>query len=219
MFIRLNLTTPYWGTVSELTSVPPLKEGPEGRGDATDWAIFMFILALTLFGFVVMVHQVGIIIDKRLRFRHIFHPTTNEADEDDWAALDREGSPMKHGGGFSHSELRMTTESIPLSMGGREGSPRSPPTVYHDDPNEGAAANNNGLDLEMAERRTTPPHSRQDSFTSPTLFQEQGLVERPSLRSTSKIALPKTPSPVAQEDKKRRVKLRDATPPPLPHKM
>ena len=76
VFIRLNLIPPYLGTVSVLETVPPPHIPPEGRGDMIDWAIFTIILVGTLFGFLVMIHQVGFVIDKWLRFRHFF-PSDN----------------------------------------------------------------------------------------------------------------------------------------------
>jgi len=221
VFIRLNLTAPYWGTVSALETVPPLKQGPEGKGDAVDWTILMLILMGTLFGFLVMVHQVGIVIDKRLRFRHIFHPTMNDYDwaDDDEFDLEGENKSLQQGGGFLHSELRLTVESIPTSMGGEGGS--SPPSIYRDHPSSTSLVElNNGLDLEMAERRPPNHHDNGSSTTPKTSsprkasFGDEGksselpdslrmkrdpdLVERPSLKSTSKIALPQH-SPIAAE--------------------
>lgn len=216
------MTAPYWGTTSELVTVPPHKQGPEGRGDAVDWAIFMLILAGTLFGFLVMIHQVGIVIDKRLRFRHIFHPTMSETD---WASDDEmfpegEKSPLRQGGGFLHSELRMTVESIPVSMGGEDAP--TPPTAYHDHRGSPSLVeaddSHSGLNLEMAERRNggslTAPKAT-SSAPTPVSFGDEGspselpdslrikrdtpdLVERPSLKSMSKIALPKH-SPILDE--------------------
>mmetsp|Transcript_520 Transcript_520/g.956 ORF Transcript_520/g.956 Transcript_520/m.956 type:complete len:210 (-) Transcript_520:921-1550(-) len=178
----------------------------------------MLILAGTLFGFLVMLHQVGIVIDKRLRFRHIFHPTKNE---DDWEfTMEGEEPPLRsqHGGGFLHSELRMTVESIPTSMGGEGAS--SPSPAYHDQPDSKSLVetngSNGGLDLEMAERGRPNNHHNGRNLTPPRTaksiprkarFGDGGksgqlpdslrikrdtpdLVERPSLKSKSKIALP-----------------------------
>lgn len=50
IFFRLNLTPPYWGTVSVAETVPPPHVPLEGKGDAVDWAIFILILTGTLFG-------------------------------------------------------------------------------------------------------------------------------------------------------------------------
>mmetsp|Transcript_7499 Transcript_7499/g.17009 ORF Transcript_7499/g.17009 Transcript_7499/m.17009 type:complete len:1132 (+) Transcript_7499:74-3469(+) len=241
VFIRLNLTSPYWGTVSELETVPPPHIHPEGHGDAIDWAIFMLILMGTLFGFLVMVHQVGIVIDKRLRFRQIFHPTMNESDwaSDDECGGEGENSPLKQGGGFSHSELKLTVESIPTSMGGKGGS--SSPTIY-DHLNSTSlietADSNNGLDLEMAQRssssqptdRSSTPKSsspRKGSFggdkTQTNALPESlrmrrdtpDLVERPSSKSFSKVALPQQ-SPEVEESGSRKLEFNRHGPPDLP---
>jgi len=198
VFFRLNLVAPYLGVVSSKITVPPPKQGTEGKGDAIDWMIFMLILTGTLFGFLVMIHQVGIVIDKRLRFRRIFHPTMTESDfayEDNCV----EQSPLK-GGGFSHSELRMDIENIPTSMGGGNGKSTEPPTDYHDEP---AAPEDsiNGIDLEMAEVRSpiSPMHA-----TSPHHFRmDSGMVERPSLKSSSIVAMPRiSPREDPQNEKK-----------------
>jgi len=227
IFIRLNLTAPYLGTVSALETVPPIKQGPEGKGDAIDWAIFMLILMGTLFGFLVFVHQIGLVIDKRLRFRHIFHPTMKESD---WASDDDfdfggEKSPLQQGGGFCHSELGMKIQSIPTSMGGEDESAQ--PTAYRDHPET-----KDGLDLEMAERRT--PYSDRSSNTPSPIKASFGderesselpdslrmkrdapdLVERPSLKSTSKIALPKQ-SPLTNESDSRKLDYKESN--GMPH--
>ena len=112
----------------------PLKQGTEGKGDAVDWKILMLIPMGTLFSFLVMVHQVGIVIDRRLQFWHIFHPTMNNYDwaDDDESDLERENKSLQQGGGFLLSELRLTVDSIPTSMGGEGGS--SPPSIYCDHP-------------------------------------------------------------------------------------
>ena len=104
IFFKLNLTAPYWGVAMALETVPPPHSKPEGHGDTVDYAILMLIITGTLFGFLVIMHQVGIVIDKRLRFRHIFHPTMTESDwaSDDEFGMGGEQSLLK-GGGFSHS--------------------------------------------------------------------------------------------------------------------
>ena len=231
VFIRLNLTAPYWGTVSSLETVPAPHYPPEGKGDLIDWAIFMLILMGTLFGFLVLVHNVGIVIDKRLRFRHVFHPTMSESEYE----LEEGGeqSPLK-GGGFLHSELRMTLESIPTSMGGG-GS--SPPTVYRDE----NGVDDLKLDIEMAKRRPSPSE-QSESSTTPTnssttkvTFGSNGTptnelpaslrrkretpdhVEYAYNKSHSKIALPKQ-SPRTEESVLRRLNYnhKKNDPPPLP---
>ncbi|KAL3760748.1 hypothetical protein ACHAWU_003656 [Discostella pseudostelligera] len=89
IFFRLNLTAPYWGMTTSWETVPPPHIRPQGQGDAVDWAIFTLIVMGALSGIIVMVYQ--------------------------W-----EKSPLKvkKGGGFPHSALFLTAESIPSSMGG-----------------------------------------------------------------------------------------------------
>ncbi|KAL7541031.1 hypothetical protein ACHAXR_010573 [Thalassiosira sp. AJA248-18] len=215
VFIRLNLTAPYWGTISVLETVPPPHVPIEGRGDMIDWAIFMLILMGTLFGFVVMVHQLGFVIDKRLRFRHIFHPTVSESDwasDDEWEG--EEKSPLSPiGGGFAHSELRMTVESIPTSMGGG-GTGGSPPHAYRDHLEPSSLfetdGSRKGLDLEMAQLHTPNEHAvTSNTPKKSSQMRDEGtptndlpvslrmkrdtpdLVERPSAKSFSKVNLPK----------------------------
>ena len=183
VFFRLNLVPPYWGVVSSKITVPPPAKASEGRGDAIDWGIFMLILMGTLFGFLVMLHQVGIVIDKRLQFRNIFHPTMSESDwasEDNQCGIEGEKSPLKQvGGGHSHSELRfLSPQSIPTSMMLNNGSD----TEEYPDSNT-----NDGIDLEMSELRPSNGSSK-----SPHKVRfDSGLVERPTLKTISKIALPK----------------------------
>lgn len=171
VYFRLDLIAPYLGVVSSKITVPPPAQGTEGRGDAIDWMIFMVIMAFTLFGALVMLHQVGFVIDKRLRFRNIFHP--NRADEDD-CGLEEE--PLKLGGGFAHSELRMTVESIPTSMGGNGESSYTESSDAH-----------NGIDLELADIKSqnngTPIQS-----PSPNKARITSDVDYPTLKSSSKVA-------------------------------
>ena len=244
VFFRLNLTAPYWGTISEISRVPPPHAHPEGRGDAVDWAIFMLILVGTLFGFLVMFHQVGIVLDKRLRFRYFFHPTMTEEDwasDDEWGSGSvGEQSPLK-GGGFAHSELRMTVESIPTSMGG--GGTNVSPPKYRDDPEDvlvETSEHSNGIDLEMAQlkspmkisgsNRTTPSSSPMKvSFGddgTPTNELPLSLrlkrdtpdhVERPTSRSFSKVAIPKQSPRTDDLLDARSIKFgKDQVPPELP---
>lgn len=177
VFIRLNLTAPYWGTASAFQSIPTPLSKPEGKSDAVDWAIFILILASTAFGFLVMAHQIGLVIDKRLRFRHIFHPTSPDDESE-------EQSPLS-GKGFPHSTLRMQVESIPASMLS---------SLYRDQPEASSSASpvNGGVDIEMAQTL----HSRNESDYSIQF----DVVERPSLKTASKIALPSV-SPIEKERK------------------
>lgn len=214
-FFRLNLTAPYWGTVSEHSRVPPPHAYPEGRSDAVDWAIFLLILMGTMFGFLVMVHQVGIVIDKRLRFRYFFHPTMTESDwasDDEWG-MGGEKSPLKQGGGFAHSELRMMVESIPASMGGEDRTASPPPVKYRDSPESSSltigSPSDRGLDLEMAQLHNntgeakTPSPPKVTFGNSPSLrAHAEDCVERPSARSFSKVALPKQ-SPRTDDDNRK----------------
>jgi len=89
IYFRLNLTAPYWGITTAWETVPPPHIRPQGHGDSVDWAIFTLILMGALSGIIVMVYR--------------------------W-----EKSPLKvkKGGGFPHSALFLTAESIPSSMGG-----------------------------------------------------------------------------------------------------
>ena len=196
VFFRLNLVPPYLGVASSKITVPPPAEASEGHGDAIDWGIFMLILMGTLFGFLVMLHQVGIVIDKRLQFRNIFHPTMSESDwasEDNQCGIEGEKSPLKQvGEGHAHSELRfISPQSIPTSMMLNNGNDKK----YLD------SNNNNGIDLEMPERRP----SNGTNIQSPHKVRfDSGLVERPTLKTISKIALPRqSPNSPDNDDNKK----------------
>ncbi len=201
-FFRLNLTAPYWGTARGLEIVPPPQAHPQGHGDAIDWAIVLLILMGTIFGLLVMVHQAGIVVDKRLRFRHFFNPTKKFFD---WEYEGLNHSP--NGGGFPHSDLFLTVESIPTSMGGDDGS--MSPTTYCDE--QSTSFLNDERDLEMTERKistldindclTPTSHSPKSlSRVLPLSLRMKrftpDLVERPSLKSYTKVAMPKQ-SPVS----------------------
>ena len=180
VFIRLNLTSPYWGTTTFTSAVPTPNSKPGGQGDLIDWAIFTFILTLTAFGFLVMVHQLGIIVDKRLRFRYFFHPTLSD---EEWEAEHEpddvaEHSPLK-GAGFPHSALSMQVESIPESMRNMGGQA----VPYRDDPGAPTSLGNGdgGSDIEMAAR-----HGRLSS----DYYVSSEMVDRPSLKTSSKVAMP-----------------------------
>jgi hypothetical protein len=201
VFFRLNLTAPYWGVTRSLETVPPPHMPPEGRGDAVDWTIFLLILAGTLFGLLVMLHQANIVIDKRLRFRSFFHPTKSDLDDIyvlDWEKLKVAGI----GGGFPHTDLFFTMEAIPISMGGESQSP---------------AREKDGLDLEMAQLRSPHQHvngsarpdpDHKSPMRSPLNHDElpsslrmkrdtPDLVERPTSRTFTKVSFPKQ-SPVRE---------------------
>jgi len=78
MFFKLNLASPYFGLLSSTISIPPPLMPKRGVTDISDWLIILFLLNFTLFGFVVMMHQIGVcFIHERLRFRHLFHPTNS----------------------------------------------------------------------------------------------------------------------------------------------
>ena len=226
VFFRLNLTAPYWGTARGLETVPPPHAHPEGHGDAVDWAIFLLILTGTLFGLLVMVHQAGIVVDKRLRFRHFFNPTKKISDWE-YEGLNGENSPLSKGGGFPHSDLFLTVESIPTSMGGEDGS--TSPTALHCGKSESSCLNDEH-DLEMTEKKfstlniddcpTTPTNLSSDSLSHvlPLSLRMKkftpDLVERPSSKSYTKVAMPKQ-SPVSSTDC-REVKLNvGMSPPPM----
>ena len=196
-FFRLNLTAPYWGTARGLEIVPPPQAHPEGHGDAVDWAIFLLILIGTLFGLLVMVHQAGIVVDKRLRFRHFFNPTKKISD---WEYEGLNQSPK--GGGFPHTDLFLTVESIPTSMGGNDGS--LSPTARDE---QSTSFLNDERDLEMTERKIStldindcPITPTNHSHALPLSLRMKrftpDLVERPSLKSYTKVAMPKQ-SPVS----------------------
>eukprot|EP00984_Skeletonema_dohrnii_P009000 scaffold3374_cov115-Skeletonema_dohrnii-CCMP3373.AAC.1 len=195
VFIRLNLTAPYWGPSTVLQTVPPPHAHVEGQGDVVDWAIFLLLMGGTVFGFLVMVHQLGVSIDNRLQFRHVFHPLA----DDDSVEMER----LEKGGGIPHS---IGIDAIPVSLGGQlshyNGTQRDgPPSSYKDRlPDSSIDDENNGLlDIELANREnivsvnspkgTTP--KRIDLPISLRLKEEApDLVERPTLKSMSKVALP-----------------------------
>ena len=78
MFFKLNLAAPYFGLLSSSISIPPPLMPKRGNTDLSDWLIILFLLNFTLFGFIVMMHQIGFcFIHERLRFRHLFHPTNS----------------------------------------------------------------------------------------------------------------------------------------------
>jgi hypothetical protein len=196
-FFRLNLTAPYWGTTSILQTVPPPSLKPEGSSDAVDWAIFVLILIGTLFGFLVMLHQGGcVIIDKRLQFRWFFKPTLHdkvdsEYQSDVFLLSEEEEKMLKLGGGFPHS---IGIDVIPTSMGGML-------RHYSDDVESGLhleREDNSSGDvlLEMTCQRSANESGgtgcRKDSLPSSLRIRRDAPdnVERPSLMTTSKPALP-----------------------------
>ena len=168
--------------------------------------------------------------------------------ESDWASEEDESiegdeqSPLKPvGGGFAHSELRMTVESIPSSMGGKRGGPPPPPPTqqYLDSPESSSlleeSDDHNGLDLEMAKlqspcKSSSTPKSRErkmsygddgtpknsSRFRAHLKMLSPDEVQRPDARSFSKVAMPKT-SPRTTDVDFRRVKMKKGgTPPTLP---
>lgn len=177
----------------------------------------------------VMVHQIGFVIDKRLRYRYFFHPTMSESD---WASEDGDPEGCK-GGGFAHSELRMTIESIPNSMLGGNGS--SPPSQYRDHPEStsliDAECSPNRLNLEMAQLQSpvsnTPKSQRKLSYGDehgtpkddiPDSLRMKrdtpDLVERASSKTFSKIALPKmSPRPEDTNIRKLQMNIEGPSPP------
>ena len=195
----------------------------------------------SLFSIVVVTgHQIGFVIDKRLRFRYFFHPTMSESDwaseEDESMEGGDEQSPLKPvGGGFAHSELRMTVESIPTSMGGKRGGP--PTQQYLDRPESSSlleeSEDHNGLDLEMAKlqspcKSSSTPKSRErkmsygddgtpNNSSIPGSLRLKMLspdeVQRPDARSFSKVAMPKT-SPRTTDANFRRMEMKKGDGPP-----
>ena len=78
MFFKLNLAAPYFGLLSSTISIPPPLMPKRGNTDLSDWLIILFLLNFTVFGFIVMMHQIGVcFIHERLRFRYLFHPTNS----------------------------------------------------------------------------------------------------------------------------------------------
>jgi hypothetical protein len=204
-FFRLNLTAPYWGTAASLQTVPQPNLKPEGWGDAVDWGIFMFILVGTLFGFLVMCHQGGcVIIDKRLQFRWFFRPTEhdNVDSSDEFYSSESEKNALKRGGGFAHN---IGIDAIPTSMGGKlsrySDNIESVPSSINE---EGSAT----MLLEMTHQRSrsngTNPGGG-DSLPSSLRIRREfpDQVERPSLMTTSKTAIPQQ-SPRDDNDAKTR---------------
>ena len=187
-FFRINLTAPYMGTTTVLQTVPPPSLKPDGSGDAVDWAIFTFILVGTLFGLLVMLHQGGcVIVDKRLRFGWFFKPTEHDNVDAEYQPYDeQENEMLKRGGGFPHS---FNLDAIPTSMGGKLPN-------YSDNPESDNASNGDEgvVLLEMAHQSPagfrTP--DRTDNLPSSLRIRRDApdQVERPSLITTSKPALP-----------------------------
>ena len=208
VFIRLNLTAPYWGPSTWLQTVPPPHAHVEGQGDVVDWAIFILLMGGTIFGFLVMVHQLGVVIDNRLQFRHVFHPL----GDDDSVEIEQ----LEKGGGTAHS---IGIDAIPVSLGGRlslynNGHQRDgPPTSYKDRLSDSSiGGESNGLlDIELANRETTVA-VKSPGVTTPAMsdlpislrLKEEApdLVERPTLKSMSKVALPHS-SPRDNEERPR----------------
>lgn len=238
VFIRLNLTAPYWGPSTVLQTIPPPHAHVDGQGDVVDWAIFLLLICGTVFGFLVMVHQLGVSIDDRLQFRHVFHPL------EDSAIIEMERLEM--GGGIPHS---IGIDAIPVSLGGQlshyNGSQgEGPPSTYKDRLSESSIdddENNGLLGIELANRKNAVSVARlqkrnsdgvrrvpsrllqrraSDGVSSPEAaastrndlplslrLKEEApdLVERPTLKSKSKVALPHSspgPSPrLIGEDK------------------
>jgi len=209
VFFRLNLTAPYWSTETVLQTVPPPHVPPEGKGDAVDWAIFIFILTGTLFGFMVILHQVGFVIDKRLRFRWFFKPTNYNHDprgkdcQDDYSDDDDDGMyQLKRGEGFPHS---IGIDAIPTSMGGKlphyvssgaNVAPFEAATKHSSRETMDETLEKGNVDLELAPFTPIEPSIKQETEHSslPASLRIKrdtpDDVERPSLKSTSKIALP-----------------------------
>eukprot|EP00986_Skeletonema_menzelii_P009353 scaffold4250_cov125-Skeletonema_menzelii.AAC.2 len=203
VFIRLNLTAPYWGASTVLQTVPPPHAHVVGQGDVVDWAIFLLLVGGTVFGFLVMIHQLGVSIDKRLQFRHVFHPLV----DDDIEMEER----LEKGGGIPHS---IGIDAIPVSLGGKlshySGSHRDgPPSSYKDQLSDSSIddVNNGLLDIEVANRdnivpANSPEATRSDLPLSLRLKEEApDLVERPTLKSKSKVALPHSSPRVCEQER------------------
>ncbi|KAL7450811.1 hypothetical protein ACHAWC_002666 [Mediolabrus comicus] len=223
VFIRLNLTAPYWGTSSVLQTVPPPHAKVDGRGDVVDWAIFLLLMVATVFGFVVIVHQLGVVIDKRLQFRHVFHPLA----DDDSVEMER----LEKGGGLPHS---IGIDAIPVSLGGKlshyDGDKgHGPPTSYKDRLSDSSIGDerNGLLDIELATREKTmtansPKLASPNASDLPTSLrlkeEAPDLVERPTLKSMSKVALPHTSPRNDQErvPRRRSLEMIDTDMPRLP---
>jgi len=228
VFIRLNLTAPYWGVSTVLQTVPPPHAHVDGQGDVVDWAIFILLIGVTVFGFIVVIHQLGIVIDKRLQFRHIFHPLA----DDDSAEMEQ----LERGGGIAHS---IGIDAIPVSLGGRlshfqDSQSDGPLNSCKDRLSESSIDNEinderNGLlapHIELANREnivtvksprvTTPTMS--DLPISLRLKEEApDLVERPTLKSMSKVALPHSSPENNQERHWPHMDMEEKNVPILPH--
>ena len=206
VFIRLNLTSPYWGPATVIQTVPPPHAHVEGQGDVVDWAIFLLLMGATVFGFIVMAHQLGFSIDNRLRFRYVFHPLA----DDDSVELEQ----LEKGGGNPHT---IGIDAIPVSLGGKlsryEGNHNNgPPTSYKDqlsNSSTGEDESNGLLGIELSNRdnleslnspKTASPTS---GLPISLRLKEEApdLVERPSLKSMSKVALPHSSPKVDKRDR------------------
>jgi hypothetical protein len=185
-FFRLNLTAPYWGTTSLLQSVPQPSLKPEGRGDSVDWAIFTFILAAALFGFLVMFHQGRCVtIDKRLRFSWFFKPT--EHDKVAWAD-EVEKDALSRGGGFAH---RIGIDAIPTSMGGKLSHYSDNIESVSNAAEEGSTAMLLEMTRQSSEINGMAPGTG-DALPSSLRIRRDApdQVQRPTLATASKPAMP-----------------------------
>jgi hypothetical protein len=175
-----------------------------------------------------VIHQLGIVIDKRLQFRHIFHPLA----DDDSAEMEQ----LERGGGIAHS---IGIDAIPVSLGGRlshfqDSQSDGPLNSSKDRLSESSIDNEinderNGLlapHIELANREnivtvksprvTTPTMS--DLPISLRLKEEApDLVERPTLKSMSKVALPHSSPENNQERQWPHMDMEEKNVPILPH--
>lgn len=179
IFFRLNLTAPYVGIATSWETVPSPQIRPQGRGDAIDWAILALILMGALSGIMIMVYQ--------------------------W-----EKSPLKvkKGGGFPHSAIFLTTESIPSSMGG-EGRSKISCVSYCDQVELTSPKKKGGLDGLNKKRKlsnlnirgSTPnqtnrksEYAKLDHLPSSLKMEMEtatDVIERLSTRSNTKVSLSK----------------------------
>lgn len=173
VFFRLNLTAPYWGVTTVWETVPPPHIRPQGRGDAVDWAILTLILMGALSGVIIMVYQ--------------------------W-----EKSPLKvkKGGGFPHSALFLTAESIPSSMGG-EGRSKISAVSYCDQMELTSPKKKGGLGGGLNQKRKLSTESSRKSeyakLDLPSSLKKlememetaADVIERPSSRSSLNVSMPK----------------------------
>ncbi len=179
VYFRLNLTAPYLGITTVWETVPPPHIRPQGRGDAVDWAILTLIVMGALSGIIIMVYQ--------------------------W-----EKSPLKvkKGGGFPHSAIFLTTESIPSSMGG-EGRSKISSVCYCDQVELTSPQKKGGLDGLNKKRKlsslnvlgiTPTPTNRKsdyaklDHFPSSLKMEMEtatNVIDRLSTRSNTKVSSPK----------------------------